>query len=163
MPCRSWRCEWLFVRRRGHESLAEPNFMRRRGPAEDGPVDRLDAFRRVRGIPIATAIGLRFDSLGKASCLFRNECTVQKKQGLLRNGSAVAYGNVLVGAREIEAAQKNGHASALDVTIDCSARYGGHRGERKRRSARTEIELAGNCEERIAQRLDVQPLAVHSP
>ena len=110
------------MRWRGDESLAEIQFHAGGGAAEDRPVECLDAF--CSGIPIATAIGIRFDSLGKASCLFGDESTIQKKQGLLRNGGAVAYGNVLVGAGEIEAAQENGNASALDVAIDRAARCG---------------------------------------
>src|SRR5260370_30515217 len=96
-------------------------------------------------------------------CLLDHKWAVHEKQRLLRNRGRKPLGARSVRAGEVEGAKESGEILALDESIDRSARAERLSGQIVGASARGEVELAGNRQQHVAQRLEIEAAPIHAP
>src|SRR4029079_5426591 len=124
-------------------------------PKQHG-IEPFDALARLRGgIDLWPSHGCRGQ--------INDTRTVHKEQRLLRNGGRESLRAMRVGRGKVERAEKRGQILPLDLALDAAPLAEWGRTHVHGRPADRFVQLSGDEQQRIAERLQIHSLAVHSP
>ena len=100
---------------------------------------------------------------GEGLRLLQHKRRIHQVKRLLRHGGLKALRRAHVRAGEVERAEHRGEVLAVNVSVGCAPRGEGLRGQVHGQAAGREVELAGREQERVAELLEVEALAVELP